>query len=362
MIRSISSIRISSKASVRRSGILCSILYLLWSIPLLGGSQFQNGLCAVAQKGRWGFIDKKGKLSLPFVWERVGWAVGGEGFQEGYAAVMRGGKWNYINVAGKAAFGGTWDDAKSFSEGLAAVKTSGKWGYIDTKGDLLVPTEWDSAGPFSEGFACVARGKDRFYIDRNGTVVFPQSGETFHEGLAAIKATKNFFGFMDRSGEIVIPAEWHGVGSFGEGLAPVRRDDKPDHWKFLDRQGKVAFSIEGSHFHTPTFHEGRALIVRGAGSGFCDTKGVLVIPPEWDRAYAFSEGMACVLREGKSGFIDKSGKICVPLEWDIPHGGSFFSEGMAMVVRGNEIGFVDKQGRLVIALFDQDSDPNEWKK
>ncbi|PGH37815.1 MAG: hypothetical protein CRN43_18915, partial [Candidatus Nephrothrix sp. EaCA] len=47
------------------------------------------------------------------------------------APVKIDGKWGYINKAGKIVIKPQFEDARWFQEGLARIKLGGRWGYID---------------------------------------------------------------------------------------------------------------------------------------------------------------------------------------------------------------------------------------
>ena len=84
------------------------------------------------------------------------------------------------------------------------------------------------------------------------------------------------YGFIDPTGNLVIPCKYDGVGSFSEGLAEVKLDGK---W------------------------------------GYADPTGNMVIPCKYDRADSFSEGLALVKLDGVSLFyIDKNGKEYITSE------------------------------------------------
>ena len=69
------------------------------------------------------------------------------------------------------------------------------------------------------------------------------------------------YGFIDKSGKVVIEPQFDDVGPFSEGFAGVEKDGK---WGFIDKSGKV------------------------------------VIEPQFDDAEPFSEGLAKVRREIQS--------------------------------------------------------------
>ena len=51
-------------------------------------------------------------------------------FSEGFAGVKLNGKWGFVDKSGKVVVPIKYEDGRSFSEGLAAVKLNGKWGFI----------------------------------------------------------------------------------------------------------------------------------------------------------------------------------------------------------------------------------------
>src|SRR5579862_394911 len=51
------------------------------------------------------------------------------------------GKWGYIDEKGKIVIEPTFESAANFTEGLAAVKANGKYGYIDRTGKFVIQPE-----------------------------------------------------------------------------------------------------------------------------------------------------------------------------------------------------------------------------
>jgi hypothetical protein len=58
-------------------------------------------------------------------------------FSEGLAPVQVGGKFGFIDKTGKMVIPPKYDDAFSFSEGLALVKIGDKFRYIDKTGKFV---------------------------------------------------------------------------------------------------------------------------------------------------------------------------------------------------------------------------------
>jgi Caspase domain/WG containing repeat len=97
--------------------------------------QFVNGLAAVRQQGKWGFIDTLGRNVIPYEYEVI------TPFSEGFAAVKKEGKWLYINEQNKIIQAGDFEEAKPCTEGVAWVKTSAGWGLLGVPEKLNII--WD---------------------------------------------------------------------------------------------------------------------------------------------------------------------------------------------------------------------------
>lgn len=180
---------------------------------------FADGLAAVRKGGKWGFIDKTGKVVVSISYDTVG------AFYEGLARVCKGNKWGYIDKTGKEAVSPQYDACSSFSEGLAAVKKGGKWGYIDKTGKTVVSPKYTYAGGFSEGLAVVANAGKYGYIDKTGKVAAAAAYEQasdFSGGLAAVKKGGKW-GFIDKTGKVVVPLEYDLALEFTQDTAIVRK-------------------------------------------------------------------------------------------------------------------------------------------
>ena len=169
-----------------------------------------------------------------------------EYFHEGLATFYKCGKWGFIDKKGIVVIPCIFDSAGDFSEGLAGVKRNEKWGFVDNTGREVVPCIFDSAGDFSEGFAWVKRNKKWGFVDSTGREVVPciyDSVHNFHEGLAEVERNKKW-GFVDNTGREVIPCQYVSTMHFQEGKARVNENDTQDRfafarsWIYIDKTGR----------------------------------------------------------------------------------------------------------------------------
>lgn len=292
----------------------------------------------------YGVIDKEGNEIVPCSYNFI------SSYHEGMAQVKKKGKFGFINTKGKEIIPCMYDETNLFSEGVAAVKRGNKWGYVDSLGKEVLPCVYSTAYDFSEGLACVYKPNGpNGYINKQGKMVLQQTGGVFSEGLAVKDDTK----FIDKTGKIVfkVETEVHQCGEFSEGLAFVQKD-----WcyGYIDKSGHLVIPI--TYSEAKNFSEGLASVkkgqcgeldIEGKGRyGYIDKKGEVVVPFIYKWGSSFNEGVAAVKKADSEKseyiFIDKIGKQIFPLVFDEACG---FSEGLAAVKRGDKWGYVDKNGK-----------------
>jgi len=229
--------------------------------------------------------------------------------------------------------------------------------------------ELKNAYAFTEGLAVVEKGGRYGLMDKTGYMVAPPLKYTsifgFSEGLSGVQKGDGQWGFIDKTGELVIPFGYYWPPYFKDGLVRTERNGKD---VYIDKTGKVVVTVSGQYYDTFTFNDGLARVYAGMGNnnsstgyGYIDKTGELAIPVEYSQANDFSEGLACVSKNNwpiyKYGYIDTSGKMVIPFEYDMAYP---FKEGLAVVSKGGEwtqdgyingkYGYIDKTGKIVVPL------------
>jgi hypothetical protein len=249
-------------------------------------------------------------------------------FFHGLAAVLTPeDKWGFIDEPGRLAIGARFDEVRDFLDDLAPVRIGRKWGYIDTSGRFVVEPQFQAVA-IHEGLARIhvwdkvvcSTGKFTsddaplwaFYLFEESPEdvpdCFPQGGK---------------FGFIDKTGKIVIAPQFFVAQDFAEGLAAVRVEETEESkYGYIDRTGQMMIS---SRFNQAgPFSEGLAAVETSArivdnkvvdiAWGFIDKTGVLRIPDRYQFAGNFSEGLARVaIQSGVSeGYVDHAGRLAIP--------------------------------------------------
>lgn len=325
-------------------------------------SDFHEGLAMVTKGDKYGFIDKMGNEVIPCIYEFMEEAD--PNFHDGLALVHQGEKHYFINKEGKEAFPYNYDTGLNFSEGLALVWKERKCGYIDTNGKVVIPlTDQYYGDSFHDGLAAVRNNDGKYgFIDKKGELVIPMSfdadegGEVseFHEGYAVVCKNEKY-GYIDKSGKEVIPCNYSAAFNFSEGMAVVMKEGK---FGFIDANGKEIIPCEYSYANH--FSEGIAVVQKDGKYKFIDKTGKVVLDNSYSGISNFQEGFSVVYKEGEKneyftqyvhGFIDKNGKEVIPCIYNTCNQ---FSEGFAVVEKDGIYGFVDKKGNSTFDLQSED--------
>ncbi|HEX6466938.1 MAG TPA: WG repeat-containing protein, partial [Terriglobales bacterium] len=180
-----------------------------------------------------------------------------------------------------------------FFEGKASVVDwNGKSGFIDNTGNLAIPCEFQGLGNFKDGLCAQSGG----YIDHIGDwFIEPRFivASDFSEGRAFASTDGESFGFIDFSGNFVVPLEFQRCCAFSSGLAAVLREDR---WGYIDHEGetRIPHVFEGPI--AQPFRYGVAGVQIDGHWGFIGPTGDFVISPEYERVKPFAEGYAPVRR------------------------------------------------------------------
>jgi len=270
---------------------------------------FTEGLAAVKIDSSWGFIDKNNRLVIEPKFDSC------QPFFGNRAAVMYEGLWGFINHAGDIRIPLQYEHVKPFCEGFAAVSDGNKWGFIDTSNNIIIDFIYDEVlTGFYSGKANVISGGNLFSIDRKGNKhPYSDNLEIFSDGLAVKTGSNKKKGYVNASGEFVIPPKYFIALKFNEGLAGV---------------GKL---------HDPV--------------GFIDTSGKIVIQPNYLLVGHFDDGLASAQDYDSRnwGFIDKQGKWMIkPVFW---HAGDFSGNCAPVAVKQSEWQLINRKGEFVTDIY-----------
>jgi hypothetical protein len=125
------------------------------------------GLTLMKNNEKYGFIDKNGNQTIPYIYDCID--ERGCGFSEGLIDVEIEKKWGFINQNGKQIIPCIYDEVYPFFEELAGAAINDLWGFINKKGEVIVSFIYNEVFPFSNGIAMVENYKwQSGYINKKG--------------------------------------------------------------------------------------------------------------------------------------------------------------------------------------------------
>ena len=171
---------------------------------LFPGDQGLNGALI---DGKYGFVDRSGKLRIANRYEQIG------RFSEGLAPVKIANQWGYIDQQDKISIQPRYDEAGSFAHGVAIVKKDGQSNLIDQTGKELL------SGYYNR----VSLTDDHYYLTENnflfglanssGTEIsIPKFDELRREGPDRILIRRGQkYGIMKETGEYSLPIYYKNI-------------------------------------------------------------------------------------------------------------------------------------------------------
>lgn len=192
------------------------------------------------------------------------------------------------------------------------------------------------------------------YIDRIGNLRIPaqfDDGRDFAEEAAAVKIGENW-AYIDITGKVIIGPRFKEAYWFSEGLARVKIDGK---FGYIDKTGRMAIEPR-FNLSARDFSEGLARVKVGDKYGYIDKRGSLAIEPRYDYACSFSDGLAVVTvygdpkrqKQETNWYINTRGETAIKFDNPNVTGCMWFSEGLAPVSISDKWGYIDKLGEFVI--------------
>lgn len=202
------------------------------------------------------------------------------------------------------------------------------------------------------------------YINKTGRIVIkPQytSAADFTEGLAAVATASTPDGLQDTGwgyirpdGTLAIPAQYTWAGPFSEGLAPICIETSGERrYGYIDQTGSIV--VQPTYTNALPFTEGMAWVQyqtpaqestpAQTHNAFLRREDLTLLKFDCTTGQHYANGLVTININGKHGYADKTGKTTIPPTFDTAED---FSEGLAAVSVKGECGYIDTTGSYVI--------------
>lgn len=160
-----------------------------------------EGYRAIKRNGRFGFVDREGRLRIANRYEAV------QPFREGFAAVKILGRWGFINIHDNITVQPVYDEVQSFQNGRALVMQKGLFGLIAGDGKLVLPVRYETIQALPTGNLLVTLNKLYGLADASGKILItPRYDALTDTGSGYVIAGKNGqYGVLSLEGINTVP-------------------------------------------------------------------------------------------------------------------------------------------------------------
>ena len=211
---------------------------------------------------------------------------------------------------------------------------------------------------FNESLVTVCKDGKWGYMNKSGEIVikcqFDDAGLFTEDGLARIKIGEKY-GFVDKTGTFITNPQYDWASSFSDGFAVIQQGDL---YGYINTDGKIA--INPQYDEAYSFGNGYAIVVVGENWGIIDEAGKYVINPQYGAEYYDTYSIAYELsnadnvkkvllpamKNEKYGYIDIKGNTVIDFQFDSTSG--FDENGYALVSVGSKVGLIDKKGKYIL--------------
>jgi hypothetical protein len=182
-----------------------------------------------------GVYDENGKLVIPPIYENIY-----SSFQNETFCVQKNGKFGYINAKNKIVIPFQYDSALPFRNGKASVEFNGKFGVIDIHHNIVIPFDsYSNHFIFRNGISVFSKqeGKEGL-IDSTGQVIQPPLYKSivYVESQDYYRCMSNGTFILDRNGKTVLTQAYERVASIRK---PTQDPTFDSNTKFLvSKNGK----------------------------------------------------------------------------------------------------------------------------
>lgn len=274
---------------------------------------FSNGLAAVAQDWKYGFVDTTGKVVIPFKYDRV------ESFKQGIAKVWIGNRVGYINRKGEDVIPLTFDALDHAN----LNRFYNKW-IIGIKDSVQYVFDYS--------------GREHTTLPYGRILGFNENEKSFHVLMI------NKWGTLDSNFSIKIPIEYESLQPISPNKIMAIKNSKVG---YIDYEGKVILPFvydwvePFEDYYMKAYDNGLSLVGLDGKTGLTNVYGKLVVPIEYDEIEGFYHGLSVVKRNGKFGFVDFKGREVIPPIYEHAENYNGYS---AEVTLRNEVFQIDREG------------------
>ena len=291
----------------------------------------------VASGSPWGFIDKKGHAVIEAQYDAA------RPFSQGRAAVAHKGLWHTIDKRGQVANPGPFINIGLFENDLAICKgIDALSGIINLKGDTIIPFKYDDIFRADHGFLITQLQHTQGLLSPEGKELKPPSYSAIKvfDNKRVVLEQNNKFSLWDSEIRTEIPLDIERYIAHGVCV-------KDKLYSVINHEGK---RLLNSTFKKIWRVDEHVIIVKNDQKkyGLQDLKGAEIIPTAYDKIKKLSSTHIAVKQDRLYALFDVKGNQLSDFNY---HQFMQFDEGLAPIEKNKAWGYINTEGQLVIPPY-----------
>ena len=199
---------------------------------------FSSGLALIQKGDKYGYINKKGKISIPIAYTYSSPASIWGKFDKGFAKFQRNGKFGVINTKGQEVSPSIFENLKDYNfENLFPVKKQELWGFANSDLQLKIKYIYRAAEIFRSGSAIVKNDIAFGLINESAKWLIQPKYESIRrisDSMFVVK--KGGWGLLNEKEEIILPLKYEDIQIFIGGLLKLSSGKEAIYFRMLDKQ------------------------------------------------------------------------------------------------------------------------------
>ncbi|WP_317501127.1 WG repeat-containing protein [Flavobacterium sp. DG1-102-2] len=257
-----------------------------------------------------GYIDKSGKILIPFIYDDVYNACDSK-----LVVVGINNKKGAVDFSNNVKIPIEYNYITDANKDMYIVEKNKRYAVFDVEGKAITGFDFTDMERYYDGAAYVVLpDKSVTMIGLDGKQLFTAlkgyNLDIYKSGIAKIRNTKTgLYGFIDKSGNFIIPCDYKDA-EYGEELVTLKKGSK---WGLYTRGHKAITALRYEYIF-PTEHN--LYVVKDKNWGIIDASGNEIIPAIYkhielhEKKYFITEN-----NDGKYGIFNLSGKNTIPFDY-----------------------------------------------
>lgn len=266
--------------------------------------------------------------------------------------VIKNNKYGVIDRIGNTIVKPIYLSISNYDNGIAILKDYDGYSLININGHVITKEKYDLMVKIND-YYMVAKNNKYGYINNSGEIIIPLIYDYIGEystNLIPIK-NNNKYGFINAYNKLIINTIYDNICKVGnEYIGLIKKDNGVEKEQIINKEENIVSDLPEDTYifnSSDNLLIANKLINENTLTGCIDLSGNTIIPFIYDNIRPFKQNIAIAKLNNKYGVIDKNNNIIVDFKYDEI---SNFYNGHAITKNNNldKYGLIDSKGNTIL--------------